>query len=153
MHDAINNPFAATQLVSDYTTGKDDGGFPLHYGHAIASFRANEKLAVGNIVELVPPTTTVPLSVKKATTSSAGKIVGVVRDAAEAGESVTVVTYGHAFVLAGGSVSSGGAFTSNASGVATALTVDATAKVGDLVGNVLAAASNGNLAPAWINPR
>ena len=68
----------------------------------IVQFTAGEDLSEGDVVYLSGANT-----VSKATTSEAGKVVGVVDSAASAGEPVDVVIYGVKEVTADGAISAG----------------------------------------------
>jgi hypothetical protein len=154
----LGTPLGAHKDVSDFRTMKDNAGELLtDMSQRFRYLRANEAINRGDVLMLVVPTATVPLSVARmATTADFRLFAGVANESASAGHPVQVQIDGICEVNVGAGTSAFGhawlAPSATAGvAVATATDPDATAIVGSVFGVFLAAKDANNLAPAMFN--
>lgn len=150
MHQAITNPAGAYVTTSDYRTGRDSTGGEHAYGKTTRVLRANATVTKGQLVCLVAPTQTLPLSVTPSAGTESGLIFGIAAEGGSAGDLVTVVTEGLAFAIVGTAATAGNAIKGGAAGVVTNVTPAATDIVGTVVGVALATGTTGNTIPVWV---
>lgn len=149
----ITNPNNAYVTISDYTTGQDDHGGDLAYGHRVETFVASADIAKGHVVKLDNMTTTTGLTASPAVggTDAAILVVGIAKNAAAEGDLVEVVVHGYALAQGDGSVTAGSALDFDANSRVATEALDATDVVGTIVGRALAAdGSAGDLFPVWV---
>lgn len=158
-HQSITNPLGAGKQVSDFRTFKDSAGETVGAPLSVTDqARANATIAAGEVLMFVAATATVPQSVTPMTAAGADNLfAGVAVKAATAGNVVTFVVRGFAFVdvaaetTAFGTTLEAPATTTGKAEVAAAEPT-ATTIVGTVIGVALAAKNSSNLAPAIIRP-
>lgn len=157
MEITIANPFGANQQVSDFTTFVTADGELIKSGaETYVTLRANAAVAKGQVVALVVPTATTPLSVKPMVTGDSDSLFfGVAENAAAAGGAVKVCTGGVCQVGVGAQTVAFGNFVRKPSATAGEPVVNGTAPaatdvIGSLYGVTLGAKNSANLAPAFI---
>ena len=104
MSTILANPNGAHRTVSDYTTGRDDDGFPLVYGNQeVESWQAGATILVGQALMFVAPTATAPMTVipmtAAVTTSDPWRFAGAALEGASSGDMVKVLVKGFGEVL------------------------------------------------------
>lgn len=145
----INTPLGAPFTVSDFTTNRDSAGNQIQYPQQVEFYRCNDTVAQYDLVGLVAPTTTVPVSVELLDVSDAFAsfvCVGVAQEAGTAGQTIAVCTHGITLINIGdtASIAIGDAVIKHATtdgkaGKVAVASIDATIIVGNVFGNYLAA--------------
>jgi hypothetical protein len=149
MPDAtLTDPRGALRIVSDFTTGKDSAGNPLNDAGDYDFWRANDTIVFGDLVGLVAPTATVPISVEKLDVSDAFAsfvCVGVAQEGGVAGDTIKVLNHGITLINIGdtAAIAIGDAVikhatTDGAAGKVAVASIDATIITGNVFGNYLA---------------
>lgn len=162
---AITNPAGAHKTVTDFRTGKDADGFTLDWYSETVDAIANGTIAVGDLLTLVVPTSTVPMRVNKVAAGAAGTflggytIVGICSKAAVAGGPTQFVKYGFCLVQVGAgtpAIGDMGVLSATAGQVdviVAATGIVAGTFVSNVAGEFLGTKDANNLAAFWFNLR
>jgi len=154
---AIQNPFGAHRQVTTFASGVDTFGEPFHAPAVVQEYRANAAITLGQVVEFVYGTSTVPLSVQPmATASSQMRFAGVALNAAAAGEVVQVCTHGHCLVNVGATATAIDSYllkpaTTAGVGTVASTAADATTVAGTILGVFVGSNDGTTFSPAFIN--
>jgi hypothetical protein len=153
----IQNPFGAHRQVTTFASGVDVLGEPFHAPAVTQEYRANAAITLGQVVEFVYGTATVPLSVQPmATASSQMRFAGVALNAAAAGEVVQVCTHGHCLVNVGATATAIDSYllkpaTTAGVGTVASTAVDATTVTGTILGTFVGANDGTTFSPVFLH--